>query len=138
MDMDYYDTFIAVADDCPVTASVTPTAPGGKTTVAALQYDMLAGHPYELTQPDVLFESWRRRQDLDDASRDEIAELREEFFSKPRACLRSSPLPKKFGFGLSFDGDGRVALVPMESREYDEHQARPGVKVLKALRSSRA
>lgn len=141
MDLNYYQTLIAVADDCLRTHSVVPAARSGKKTVAVLQYDMLAAAPYALTQEDVLFDTWLARQDLpgilSDADR---AELRERFFAKPQACLRSSPLPKSYGWGLIFDARGRIALCPMESQEY-RHLVGGGVdgiRVLKALRSRRA
>ncbi len=138
-DLNYYDTLIAVAEDCPVDRSVVPVARGGKPTVAVLQYEMLAGKPHVFTQEDVLFESWLARQDASRGGRDR-RRLREEFFSKPQACLRSSPLPKKYGWGLLFDGDGKVALLPMESAEYQRFVSgsEGAVKVLKALRSARA
>ena len=135
--MNYFQTLIAVADDCPVTKSVVPVDRGAKKTVAVLQYEMLAGSPYVYTQEDVLFNTWFRRQALPDKSEAEVAQLRAEFFAKPQACLRSSPLPKKYGWGLIFDQEGRVALCPMESKEYQELLAGDKVKVLKALRSSR-
>jgi len=136
--MNYYDSFIAVADDCPVSQSVVPTARGDKKTVAMLQYEMLAGNAYQHTQEDVLFNSWLQRQDLGDPSADEVARLRQEFFSKDQACLRASPLPKKFGWGLSFDDKGAVALCPMESEEYRQRIEGRDVKVMKAMRSKRA
>lgn len=138
MAMNYYDAFIAVADDCPVSDSVVPTARGDKKSVAVLQYEMLAGSPYEHSQEDVLFHSWLQRQDLGDLSADEVARLRAEFFSKDQACLRASPLPKRFGWGLSFNDKGRVALCPMESEEYRQRVEGGDVKVMKAMRSKRA
>ena len=138
MDLNYYDTLIAVADDCPVTTSVVPTARNGKKTVAVIQYEMLANNPHVYTQEDVLFQSWFQRQDQTAKSEDEVAELRKAFFAKPQACLRSSPLPKRYGWGLLFDREGRVALCPMESEEYRRFLTGDRVKVLKALRSSRA
>ncbi|MEV5410079.1 DUF6157 family protein [Thermopolyspora sp. NPDC052614] len=137
--MTYYKTLIAVADDCPVDAAVVPVARGGRKTVAVLQYEMLDGRPYRLTQEDVQFLSWvRRRPDADDLREDELAALREEFFSKSQACLRASPLPKKYGFGLLFDGGGRVALCPVESEEYRRIvRGGAGYEVVKAMRSSR-
>ncbi|GAA3794402.1 DUF6157 family protein [Sphaerisporangium flaviroseum] len=138
MDLNYYQTLIAVADDCPVTESVIPRARGEKKTVAALQYELLVGNPYVYTQEDVLFESWLRRQDLPDPSEDEVARLRHEFFSRSQACLRASPLPKKHGWGLAFDSEGRVSLCPMESKEYQDLLADESVTVLKAMRSRRA
>ncbi|WP_214413947.1 DUF6157 family protein [Sphaerisporangium fuscum] len=138
MDLNYYRTLIAVADDCPVTESVVPEARGAKQTIATVQYELLAGEPYVHTQEDVLFETWLRRQDLPGLSEQEIARLRDEFFGRSQACLRASPLPKKYGWGLAFDDKGRVALCPMESKEYQDLLADDGVTVLKALRSRRA
>lgn len=46
MDMNYYESFIAVADDCRVSESVVPTACGDRKTVAVLQYEMLAADPW--------------------------------------------------------------------------------------------
>ncbi|MEV1203865.1 DUF6157 family protein [Microbispora rosea] len=144
-DLNYYSTLIAVADDCPVTAAEVPGGRGGRPTVAVFQYELISGAPYGLTQEDVLFETWLRRQDLPaDLPAERRAELRKEFFSRSQACLRASPLPKKHGWGLLFDQDGRIALCPMESEEYrrlvDGAQAGQdgGVRVLKALRSRRS
>lgn len=140
MDLNYYDTFIAVADDCPVTSAVTPSLRGGKKTVAVVQYELLAGDPGGLTQEDVLFESWLARSETESLPDSERARLRDQFFSRSQACLRASPLPKKYGWGLLFDESGRVSLCPMESEEYGRLAAGdvPGVTVLKALRSRRA
>lgn len=138
MDLNYYQTLIAVADDCPVTRSVVPEDRNGQRTVAAVQYELLADSPYVYTQEDVLFLTWLRRQEAVGRSEAEVAELRRQFFSKPQACLRSSPLPKRYGWGLHFNEQGRVALSPMESARYAELRAGGTVKVLKALRSKRA
>jgi hypothetical protein len=136
-DMNYYTTLIAVADDCPVTRSTVPVAKAGKPTVATLQYAMIAREPHALTQEDVLFESWHARQSPDLTA--DVAALRQAFFARSQACLRASPLPKQYGFGLLFDRAGRVALCPMESAEYKRLVAGEGeVKVLKAMRTSRA
>ncbi len=138
--MGYFQTLIAVADDCPVTESQAPPVRNGKKSVANLQYDMLVKQPGVLTQEDVLFKSWFLRQDFGQTSDAEVGRLREQFFSKPRACLRSSPLPKRYGWGLLFDQEGRVTLCPMESAEYGKMIAGevPEIKVVKALRSKRA
>ncbi len=142
MDLDAYrDMLIAVADDCPVTTGIVPTPRGGKPTVAVLQYELLSTQPGTLTQRDVLFQTWLRQQNLpDDLPETERATLWERFFATPRACLRSSPLPKKYGWGLLFDAHGRITLCPMESNDYQRIIAGevPGVTVRKALRSRRA
>ncbi len=137
--MNYTRSLIAVADDCPVSKSVVPEPRAGKATVATLQFEMLDEHPYEYTQEDVLFESWLRRQPGKRPPDSALPRLWREFFAKDQPCLRSSPLPKKYGWGLLFDEQGRVALCPMESREYQRLvQAKGGgVTVMKALRSSK-
>lgn len=132
-DNNYFDTLIAVAADCPVSSSVVPEPRGGKKTVAVLQYEMLAGHPYTLRQEDVLFESWYARQP-DPGDRDRRWH---EFFAKSQACLRASPLPKQYGWGLHFDADGRVALLPVESAEYRALAEGGQVTVVKAMASRR-
>ena len=138
MDLNYFQTLIAVADDCPVTKSMVPEDRGGKKTVAVLQYELLAASPYVYTQADVLFHTWLQRQAGPGTSDAEVAQLRAAFFAKPQACLRSSPLPKQYGWGLHFDGEGRVALCPMESEEYQQLLTGDRVTVLKAFRSRRA
>ncbi len=137
--MGYVNSLIAVADDCPITTSQVPPIRKGKKTVANIQYELLSEQPGIYTQEDVLFESWLRRQAKLGSNQQEVARLREAFFAKPQACLRSSPLPKRYGWGLLFDGNGRISLCPMESNEYEEISSgkRPEIKVLKALRSSR-
>ncbi|WP_204073486.1 DUF6157 family protein [Planotetraspora phitsanulokensis] len=140
MDLNYYDTLITVADDCPVDGAVVPALRGGKQTAAVIQFDMISADPGGLTQEDVLFETWLRRQESDAPSESERAELRARFFSRSQACLRASPLPKKYGWGLRFDAAGRVTLCPKGSAEYEQIIAGevPGVTVLKAMRSKRA
>ena len=139
--MSYVRTLIAVADDCPATRSLIPPRRGDKATVAFLQYEMLASAPYTHTQEDVLFQCWLARQEgLEHLDPNEVARLREGFFSKPQACLRASPLPRRYGWGLLFDAHGRIALCAMESIEYQEivRGQRSGISVIKAMRSRRA
>lgn len=132
---DYHDTFIGVAGDCPVSTAEEPPAPAKGPTVASLQYELIAQHPYEFTSDDVLFEVHAIRQGIDEGSRQEA---REAFFAKPQACLRSSPLAKRYGWGIHHDAEGRIALVPLGSDEYRALAADPSLKQLAAMRSKRA
>lgn len=138
--MGYFETLIAVADDCPVGESQVPPDRPGTKTVARLQYELLSEHPGALTQEDVLFQTWLLRQEGPRPSEAETARLREAFFSKSHPCLRASPLPKRYGWGLLFDGEGRITLCPMESDQYKAIVAGtvPGIKVVKAVRTRRA
>lgn len=131
----YYDTFIAVAPDCPVVSAEVPAARGTTPTVAQLQYELLAAHPYELTSDDVLFTVYAERQGIPEADR---AAERERFFARDQACLRSSPLGKRYGWGLHHDAQGRVALVPAGSDEYRRFEADTALTQTRAMRSKRA
>lgn len=130
---DYTNTFIEVAEDCPVDhAEEPPTAE--KPTIAALHYRLIASEPYIHTSDDVIFTTHALRNGLDP----DDAAAREEFFSKGQPCLRSSPLGKRYGWGIAHDAEGRVALVPRESDDYALLAADPAIAHTRAMRSRRA
>jgi hypothetical protein len=62
---------------------------------------------------------------------------REEFFSNGQPSLRSSPLTKRYGWGVHANSDGKVALLAIESDEYAALVNDPGISHLQAMRSSR-
>ncbi|RWZ67733.1 hypothetical protein ELQ92_00180 [Labedella populi] len=131
----YHSTFIAVAEDCPVSGAEEPPVSAKGPTIATLQYELIEQHPYEFTSDDVLFEVYAIRQGI---PADERSAAREAFFAKDQPCLRSSPLGKRYGWGTHHDADGRVALVPVGSDQYEALSADPALKQLKAMRSKRA
>ncbi|MHB8422184.1 MAG: DUF6157 family protein [Leptospirales bacterium] len=136
--MNYFDTFILVAPDCPVRASVIPETKRKRSAVAVLEYDLLSVNPYCYTQEELLFEVYIRRQGVSaGVLESKRLELWSDFFAKSRPCLRTSSLPKKYGWGIHFDGNGKIALVPMESEEYRRLSNDISVKQLVALRSGR-
>jgi FlaG/FlaF family flagellin (archaellin) len=53
--LNYHNTFITISDDCPQKTGTVPTTNRAKRTVQMIQYELLAGHPYEFNQEDVLF-----------------------------------------------------------------------------------
>lgn len=130
-----FDAFIQVADDCLAQTAAQPPVSDKAPSVAALQYALIAEHPYELTSDDVLFEVHAERRAIPEDERDAA---REQFFSKAQACLRSSPLGKRYGWGIHHDADSRVALVPLGSEEYAALASDPTIKQVKAMRSKRA
>lgn len=140
--VDYTDTFITIAPDCPAPVGTPPPArSGGSPTVAGAAYRLLADHPYELTSGDVIFTVWAGRRGVPD---DDRAAARREFYAAPRACLRSSDLAKRYGWGVHADAQGRLAIYGVESGEYrmladgvSPLDGRP-VEVTAALRGSRA
>ncbi|OHD62551.1 MAG: hypothetical protein A2014_00315 [Spirochaetes bacterium GWF1_49_6] len=133
-DQNYYNTFIEVADDCPVTSAEIPSMKDGDKTVPYLQYEMMVKHPYAHTQEDVLFGVFAARHHIPDS---ELMKEREKLFSKGQPCLRSSSLGKRYGWGIHCDGEGRVALYAMESEEYGKFIRDSSVKHLKAMNSKR-
>lgn len=126
----YFRTLILVSDDCKREG---PTIPERAGSIAALQFGLLQGAPHTMSSDDLL---WR----VEVARNPEIAdtdENRSAYFSKGRACLRTSPLVKSYGWGIHSDADGRVALVGGGSPEYLELAADPDVKKVPGIRSSR-
>ena len=129
----YYNTFIAVASDSPASAAIEPPS-RDEPTVAELHYELIAAEPYTRTSDEVIFETYARRAGINDTERDAA---REAFFSKGQPCLRSSPLGKRYGWGIHHDSEGRVALVPLGSDEYERFASDPSVAHTSAMRSTR-
>ena len=131
----YVNTFIEVAEDCPVKKAELPPKKADKATVANMQFDMIYDHPYEHTSDDVIFKTHAIRNDI---PKNEWKEAREQFFSKGQACMRSSPLGKRYGWGIHHDKSGKVALYPMESPDYSKLTKDKSLEHVKAMRSKRA
>ncbi len=140
-DLHCADTLITVASDCKARSAAVPMERGGKPTVATIQYEMLSGQPYHFTQEEVLFESHVRRSELTPSEiKRRRQEIWNEFFSKSQACLRASPLPKSYGWGIHFDKHGKAALVARESADYEKlvQSKKSSVKCVPAMRNKRA
>ena len=130
----YHDAFIEIAVDCPAHVGEIPPVKRDTRTVATFQYEIISAAPYQLTSDDVIFLVHAERASIPVEDRD--AE-RERFFSRGQPCLRSSPLAKRYGWGIHSDAQGRVALVPPGSDEYRRLAADPNVRHVKAMRSKR-
>lgn len=130
----YRATFIEVADDCPVDHAQEPPS-GDKPTIAALHYRLIAEQPFGRTSDDVVFETHAIRHAIDV---DQWEAARQQFFAKGQPCLRSSPLGKRYGWGILHDAEGRAALVPRESDEYARLVSDPELAHTRAMRSKRA
>lgn len=128
----YFNTFIGVAEDCPVSKAEIPPQKGENKTVATMQFEMIAHNPYRYTSDEVIFHIHATRNNL---QKNDLE--KESFFSKGQACLRSSPLPKRYGWGIHSDAQGKVAMYPMESEEYRKLTADKSLKITKAMRSKR-
>jgi hypothetical protein len=129
----YFNTFIRVADDCPVHAAETPVPKNDKPTVASMQYEMLAKHPYKYTSDEVIFSIHARRNGIESN-----ATQRAAFFSKGQPCMRSSPLTKRYGWGVHSNAEGKIAIFAVESTDYKKLAKDSRLVQTKGMRSSRA
>ena len=136
--MGYVSTFIAVAEDCRAVTGEAPPARAGGPTVAEVQYAMLAAEPGRWTQEDVLLASCPSVRGQDGLDAGELERVRADYFSVARACLRASPLPKTYGWGLHYDAEGRITLHAVDSAEYRRLSADPSLTQLRGMRSARA
>jgi hypothetical protein len=130
----YFNTLIEISEDCPVTVAEIPPQKE-EITIVGLQYEMIQGHPYTYTSDDIIFSVYAERQGI--SKKDHEAE-REKFFSKGQPCMRSSALPKRYGWGVHSNEEGKLALVAVESATYKKLSSDKTIKHLKAMRSKRA
>ena len=122
----YTNTFIEVAEDCPVTSGTIPPLKEPK-TAARLEYEMITGNPYGYTSDDVIYETKGEPKGIS----------REAFFSKGQPCFRSSALTKRYGWGVHSDQDGKTALYAVESDEYKRFANDENIRHLRAMRNGR-
>lgn len=130
----YTDTFIEIAEDCPVSLGEIPPLKGDKLSVANMQFDMVHNNPYKYTSDDVLFQVYADRNDLTER---EYEQERLQFFSKGQPCFRASPLTKRYGWGVHSNKEGKIALVGSETEEYKKLSSDKSLAVVKAMKSKR-
>jgi hypothetical protein len=130
----YTNTYISVAEDCPVSKAEIPPQKGEEKSIANMQFDMVYENPYKYTSDEILFDIHAKRKGI--AKADLKAE-REAFYSKGQACLRASPLAKRYGWGIHHDDKCRVAIYAIESKEYKHLSSDKALVQTKAMRSSK-
>jgi len=130
----YKDTFIEIAEDCPIKAAEIPPLKGEKKTVANLQFEMLIDHPYKYTSDDVIFQVYAQKNEI---KKSDQKEAREVFFSKGQPCMRTSPLTKRYGWGVHADANEKIALYACETDEYKQFLKDKTMKRVKAMKSAR-
>jgi hypothetical protein len=133
--MNYYDTLIEVADDCPVAEAQAPRARGAKKTKALVEYELLVNRPYKYTEEDIAFDVYAILHEIPKAI---WLEERKQFLSKGHPHLRVSALPKRYGWGIHNNSEGKIALIAVESPLYTQLLNDPRITKIKAFRSTRA
>ena len=131
----YKNTFIEVAEDCPINISEVPPLKEDKKSVANYQFEILDKNPYQFTSDDVLFQVFAERNDL---TKGDFPTEREKFFSKGQPCFRASPLAKRYGYGIHFDENGRIAIYGIETEEYAKFVADASIQKVMAMRTKKA
>lgn len=130
----YYNTFIEVAEDCPIKKAETPPQKNDAKTAAIMQFEMIGGKPYQYSSDDVIFSVYAAKNNI---GKKEFDKEREKFFSKGQPCLRSSPLTKRYGWGVHSNEEGKIAIYAVETEEYKKLSKDKHVSHVKAMRSKR-
>lgn len=130
----YFNTFIEIADDCPVAEGEIPPTKGDAKTVANLQFDMISKNPYQFTSDDILFEIFAQKNCL---TKGAYKEERATFFSKGQPCFRASPLTKRYGWGVHYNEVGKLAIYGANTVEYEKFLTDKKLKLIKAMKSSK-
>ncbi|MBW8351060.1 hypothetical protein K0H71_16665 [Bacillus sp. IITD106] len=132
--MSYKNTLITISEDSKVTSAKVPVAKNEKPTIASIEYDLIKNNPYKYTQDDVQFKTYLIKNQMEEVN---VDALREQFFSKPKACFRASPLVKNYGWGIHYDDEGKVAIYDAESENYQQLLERDDITKVKGIRSKR-
>jgi hypothetical protein len=130
----YFNTFIEIAEDCPIDQAEIPPLKGDAKSVANLQFEMINKNPYKFSSDDVLFQVFVDRKEI---LKEETAAARKAFFSKGQACFRASPLTKRYAWGIHSNSEGKIALIAAGTDEYEKLINDPNLKKYKAMKSKR-
>lgn len=130
----YYDTFIEIAADSPISNGEIPPQKGDKKTAANIQFELISKNPYQFTSDEVLFQVFAAKNDLTSS---EFETAKNQFFSKGQPCLRASPLTKRYGWGVHYNKEGKIAIFGTETEAYEKFATDKNLKNLKAMKSSK-
>lgn len=135
--MAYIDTLIKIAPDSTANEAVIPENKRPKKTLHLIQYELLTEKPYHYTHDELVFKVHCIRKNITD---EELAineeDIRADFFKKGHPCMRASALTKKYGWGAHYNDEGKIAIFPMESADYESLSENVS-KTIFAMRASR-
>lgn len=106
--MSYKNTLITISEDSKVSSAKVPVIKNEKPTIAYIEHDLINNNPYKFTQEDVQFKTYLIKNQME---AENAAELREQFFSKSKACFRASPLVKNYGWGIHYNNQGKLPYM---------------------------
>lgn len=131
----YINTFIEVAEDCPVKKAIIPPYKAEKKSIANLQFELISENPYKYTSDEVLFTVFCVRNEIPE---NRVEKERNLFFSKGQPCFRSSPLTKRYGWGVHSNAEGKIALYAVETNDYYRFLDNNSCIKKKAMRNKRS
>ena len=130
--------FIEIAPDCPTDQAVVPQDKGDKRSIADIEYQLLSGKPYGYTLEELKFATHVLHKQIPPAEvKARRQQLWDAYFAKPCACMRASPLTKKYGWGAHYNEQGKIAIYAVESKEYQRFVNDNNMKKYFAMRSKR-
>ncbi|MBD8136045.1 DUF6157 family protein [Peribacillus frigoritolerans] len=132
--MSYKNTLITISEDSKVSSAKVPVIRNEKPTIAYIEHDLINNNPYKFTQEDVQFKTYLIKNQME---AENAAELREQFFSKSKACFRASPLVKNYGWGIHYNNQGKIAIYDVNSEMYNQLLKQDDITKLKGMRSKR-
>ncbi|MGN7397286.1 DUF6157 family protein [Peribacillus frigoritolerans] len=132
--MSYKNTLITISEDSKVSSAKVPVIKNEKPTIAYIEHDLINNNPYKFTQEDVQFKTYLIKNQME---AENTAELREQFFSKSKACFRASPLVKNYGWGIHYNNQGKIAIYDVNSEMYNQLLKQDDITKLKGMRSKR-
>jgi len=137
--MTYINSFITASEDSGTFHSVVPQPHGERIPLHLIQYNLLVHHPYYYDHNSLIFEVYLIQKGKSaDMAQDERKQLWDELFSKNHPCMRNSLLVTKYGFGVHYNHDGKMALYPIESNEYKQWAADPAIHKIKGMLTSQS
>ncbi len=132
--MSYKNTLITISEDSKVSSAKVPVIRNEKPTIAYIEHDLINNNPYKFTQEDVQFKTYLIKNQME---AENAAELREQFFSKSKACFRASPLVKNYGWGIHYNNQRKIAIYDVNSEMYNQLLKQDDITKLKGMRSKR-
>lgn len=128
--MSYKNTLITISEDSKVSSAKVPVIKNEKPTIAYIEHDVINNNPYKFTQEDVQFKTYLTKNQME---AENSAELREQFFSKSKACFRASPLVKNYGWGIHYNNQGKIAIFDVNSEMYNQLLKQDDITKLKGM-----
>jgi len=136
--MNPLNQFIEIAPDSPTQIAIVPQEKNGKPSIATIEYELLNSKPYGYTLEELKFATHVRHKHIPPAEqKTNRQQLWSEFFAKPYACMRASPLTKQYGWGAHYDKQGKIAIYAVDSEEYRRFVNDHSLKKYFAMRSQR-